>query len=752
MRALFVVFAAGLMMLPMMAATDFVEGPVRPFELGMLPTEGATCKVNPPPFIWRPQGRATHSYRLEYWRDGHSKEKTIVTGIVHNVHCPDRTFIPGSWRWRVAREFPNGKITNWSATRKFSVAKDAVIFPRPSDGELFARIPVDHPRLFLTPRILAEYRATSNTVYNYGMRLLAGRRPGLLSRKRDFSEPGLYGVGESRSSAAWKKRWGGNYAKVVRLMSDAAELAFNWRLTGDVACGEEARRILMEVAKWDPRGATGYRYNDEAGMPIMSFGARAYTFLADFLTPAERSEFCAMIRVRGDEMYNHLCPSMLYAPYRSHGNRAWHFLAEGGVAFFGEIPEAEKWLSFAFDYLWCVHPVWGDEDGGWHEGVAYWQSYMGRFVDWAAGVEPVFDVDFLSKPYFSRAGDFLLYQAVPGFHGVGFADCAEEITTISRFASTMPTFAYHSGNPYWLWFAEKALGPRHDAPPSYVVFQQTRERARHHGATLVAKAPTDMKTSMCFRGSGIACLNTCLDNATNDVQVLFKSSPRLGLFSHGYDANNSFLLNAYGERLFVHGGYRDCFGSAFHTNYMWHTRSCNCITADGDTQQRHLITTRGEITRFSTSPLEDMVEGRVGDVWEKGIVTNFVRMIRFRKTEPVTIEIRDRLSAKEPVCYTWHLHTPSAPFSIAGQHDVMAVNGRAVAKVDFVEPAGLILEQTDVFDPPIGCGLKLVQHHLSATVPTAVQNVEFVTVIRPSRNDETDRVNGELKNEKKGLH
>ena len=30
-----------------------------------------------------------------------------------------------------------------------------------------------------------------------------------------------------------------------------------------------------------------------------------------------------------------------------------------------------------------VYPTWSDDDGGWHEGVMYWSSYVGRFTWWA---------------------------------------------------------------------------------------------------------------------------------------------------------------------------------------------------------------------------------------------------------------------------------------------------------------------------------------------------------------------------------
>ncbi len=71
-----------------------------------------------------------------------------------------------------------------------------------------------------------------------------------------------------------------------------------------------------------------------------------------------------------------------------------------------------------------------------------------------------------------------------------------------------------------------------------------------------ATPPDDLPASRLFRGTGLAVLNTTLRHADQDVQVIFKSSP-MGTQSHGYEANNSFLLWAYGQRLLLRSGYRD---------------------------------------------------------------------------------------------------------------------------------------------------------------------------------------------------
>ena len=128
--------------------------------------------------------------------------------------------------------------------------------------------------------------------------------------------------------------------------------------SGNEAYGQLARRILLDCAAWDPVGSTGYRYNDEAGMPYAYHFSRTYSFIHDLLSEEEREKCRQVMQVRGNEMYRHLYPRHLWRPYASHSNRAWHFLGEVAIAFHDEIEEADDWLWFAMNVFYNTYPVW----------------------------------------------------------------------------------------------------------------------------------------------------------------------------------------------------------------------------------------------------------------------------------------------------------------------------------------------------------------------------------------------------------
>src|SRR5947208_16518780 len=100
------------------------------------------------------------------------------------------------------------------------------------------------------------------------------------------------------------------------------------------------------------------------------------------MTPSVRTteRSCAkMIRVRGEDGYRWLHDQPFeQKAYNSYGGRMWHFLGEAAIAYYGEAPEAEKWLDYALSIFWGWYPSFGDEDGGWAQGYSYWASYINR--------------------------------------------------------------------------------------------------------------------------------------------------------------------------------------------------------------------------------------------------------------------------------------------------------------------------------------------------------------------------------------
>jgi len=697
------------------------DTPRKPGEWGFQPAPDSKINVTPPGFCWRPQKKADE-YEVQASRTADfSHVDYSAQGIEMSVHCPPHVFKAGEWFWRF--RFRQGDAwSEWSHVRKFEVDAAANELPLPLRADLLARIPRSHPRLFVRPEQIPELRKRAQGDLKSQFDAMVKKADKALAKPVPLEEPPRYPKDIKKGSDEWRKIWWGNRTYVQKALGGAAELAFTWQLGGDVTYGQEARRILMACAGWDPKGSTGYRYNDEAGMPFNYYFSRTYTFVNALLSEEEKKQCIAVMKIRGDEMYKHLHPRHLWNPYSSHSNRAWHFLGEMGIAFYDEIPEAAEWVWFAANVFANVYPVWNDDDGGWHEGLSYWSSYVGRFTWWADIMQSALGINAFDKPYFSKVGYYPIYVAPPGTLSGGFGDCTTGFRS-SSCAGLVAVLAAQAGNPYWQWYAEahKQSGFGND----YVGFM------RSSLSKVEAQSPAELPSSRVFNGIGQAFMNTDLTDASKNIQVHFKSSP-FGTQSHGYNAQNSFLLYVGGERLFLRSGKRDSYGSDHHKNWMWHTKSDNCITIDGESQGRRRADAIGEITRFETAPEFDYVVGEAAGAYG-GKMKRFTRRILFIK--PDAVVIWDSLEAPEASAFEWRLHTANE-MTINGPKDIHAVNSKGGCKVEFLYPDNLQISQTDQFDPPPRERIKLVEHHLTAVPADKSKTAEFVTVLRPHFKDQ----------------
>jgi len=721
------------------AAPSLDERPAGDEEWGYRPAAGAVSEASPPAFCWRPQ-EGIASWELECGAgEGFEKVAYRVADVGMNVHCPPEALPPGQYTWRYRGVDAEGDRTGWSQGRTFTIAQEAVSMPMPVREELLARIPKTHPRLFVRPEEMPRLKGLAGGSMRARFDELVSRCEKLLANPPPTREPKKYPADMVRGSQEWKALWWGNRTDTTAALDGAATLAFTRLLGGKEEYGELARRILLDCAQWDPKGATGYRYNDEAGMPYAYYFSRTYTFVNDLLSEEERETCRRIMKIRGEEMYQHLCPRHLWRPYSSHSNRAWHFLGEVGIAFLDEIEGADDWAWFAMNVFFNVYPVWCDDDGGWHEGVSYWSSYIGRFTWWADVMRAATAVDAFEKPYFSKAGYYPMYLLPPGKVGGGFGDGASR-RRASQMVPLMSQLAAQAGNGHWQWYVDQ-MGGSSDMS-GYVGF------VRGALPKVEPKAPDELPTSRLFRGTGQAYLNSTLLDANDDVQIVFKSSG-MGTRSHGNAANNSFVLWAYGQRLLVRSGHYYLYGGPHHRDWVWSTRSVNNITVDGQSQVRRSSSAKGEITAFLTTPSIDVVVGEAGEAYrvkesggERGLLDRYTRAILFVK--PGLVIVFDRLAAPEPARFEYWLHAINE-FTVEDQRKITTQTGGVVCDIDVLAPKELEFSQTDQYDPNPWPRIKTREWHLTAATPSKAKSVEFVALYRPHRKDQAVAGGADLK-------
>lgn len=688
------------------------ESPAVDGEWGYRPAQAALVELDPPALTWRPQKGAV-SYTVQVARDAQLSDIVYAReGLPWSNHCPDAALGAGTYFWRYRAVIRDKGETNWSTVRSFVVSAEAIKTPQLALAALVERMPRDHPRLLFRPDDLPRLKELANTRLKAEWEALKADADKILANPPDTADPPKYPEGMTRADGEWKKIWWGNRLRSIAVADGAATLAFVYQLSGDKKYAEGARDLLMALTQWDPDGATNYQYNDEAAMPLLYFPSRAYTWAHDALSEGERAKIVRMMQARGRQCFDHLVNrNHLWRPYASHSNRAWHKLGELAVAFHGEIPEADQWLDFAMTVFYTAYPVWSDAAGGWHEGTAYWASYLSRFMYWALTADAAFGIDVFDRPFFKKTGYYGMYAMPPGSNTGGFADGGPQMTA-AGIAPVMRQLSAGANNGHWKWYADAAGGK----PPGGYFGFLLAARARD----LTAVRPDDLPDSAVFPGVGLAFLNSELNDGRRNIQVMFKSSP-MGRQSHGYNANNSFLLHVNGERALICSGRRDLHGSAHHTQWMWDSKSDNAILVNGQGQIKHSPNAKGRITLFETHERVDIVEGEAAESYEN--LNRWTRRIVFIK--PAFVVIHDVIEAREPATYQWTLHALE-PFQISPQQ---AVTGDILVR--FAKPQGLSISQTNQFDPPPAdwADFTLNEWHLTAETEEKAATQEFLTLI-----------------------
>lgn len=698
----------------------------RATEWGYHPADGAVVSTNPPSLCWVHEPGAD-SYEVQWARSADFVEPITVSGIPWSVYTHHEVFEPGRYWWRYRIRRSDGTVSPWSRARSFVVPPEAVPFPQPTIEQLRHRIPRDHPRLFVTAAQLPRLRAWANQGGKEAFQKILREAERLLNSE-PTPEPT---VRASASDPATRQYWWSNRVQTLRALQEAEILAFAWLMTQDPRYGEAARRFTLRLAAWDPDGPTSFQINCEAAKPMLHRLARAYDWAWDVFTEEERARIRAALLRRaldawasGEVRYG---VGHLNEPFNSHGNRTWHKLAENAIATFGETPESEQFLRYALAKFFAAYPVWSDEDGGWHEGLAYLASYMSKATWWLDVARVALDIDGFKKPFFSRIGDYPLYSAPPGSPDMGFGDLAHGQPSASW--SFLYYYARQVQNPYWVWWLEAWKIPEETGEPVLDFLRSALPRVQ-------PRAPAELPASKVFWGTGVAILNTNLLDGRRNVQVRFKSSP-MGTWSHGLDPQNSFTLNAYGERLLVNCVYRDLYGSPFHRGWVWSTRAHNAVLVNGQGQKPRARDARGRIVHASLQDGFDYVAGDATEAYE-GRLKRALRHVLFVK--PDVVVLVDEVEASEPSTFQWMLHG-MRPFQLDGARLRLSMEAeRASLLVDYISPVDLSLKQWTGYDPePDYAYLQAVnsrpippQWHVEASSQRALRQLCTLTVIRVS--------------------
>ncbi len=682
-------------------------------EVSYRPSGGDEVAANPPAFVWLPHS-GVERWRLQYSTSSDfAPDRTVtVEDLEWTIHVPRETLAPGDWYWRYGDA--DGEVS--SRIREFTIPDDAVDFPYPGVDALVERIPQTRPRAYYCPETVAEIRGDRER-FAWLVDPVVRSAEAVLGREEPlFEEPRPWDEYED-----WRTKYNETW-RAMRPYTRGMEIcARAYLFTGDERFAAEAKRRLMHFMTWDVDGPSSVYWPTELGMDIAEHAPRTFDWIYETLSEEERA-VCLDVLGRRIRQVNQMHRGMPFEsrPFSSHPGRMIGFAVEGGIILAHDIEDAPEWLDYTLQVLWSVYPAWGFDDGGWHEGISYWSSYMGRMFRVVAELDRL-GIPLKDKPFFQNTGDFGLWAAYPHRQHRAFGDGYEGRIGRGQ-GNLMYTLSSLYGNPYYRWYAEQ-MGGGPSGPEAWYV----------HRPDLEPEPPTDLPLSHAFYDVGLVAMHSQLDQPEENVLLLFQSNP-FGAISHNHANQNALVLEAFGEPLAISSGYYQNYGSPHHREWVWETRAHNAILVNGQGQATRRADSRGRIVAHLETgdwayALGDAVEAY------RGRLDRSFRHILFAR--PDYLVVVDDLAADEASTYQWLLHAKESMQLEPEAGRVTLGRGEARLRVEFIAPSELELSQTSGWDPmPDRPEAAPPQFHLTASTVEPAETSRFVTVLLPYREGE----------------
>lgn len=691
---------------------DVVEGMV----IGYRPADGSTVQVNPPPLIWVPV-TGSQTYTVELSRDPSfpSEETLRIEGVDLPLYTHSTALQPGVWYWRYTGVRADGEPIESGRVRSFTIPEGVTELPLPPTDEWMARIPREHPRLFIRPENVETVRS----------RLLAPAVESLFPQGRMAvlvgavypEDPPNPRAGGGLDIEAWRRAG----EQMSGPLDTLLELSLLYLLTGKEVYGVEGKNLLVHFARMDPSGVTSYRNGAaEVAMKMLYYLPRAYTWLYDTMTEEEREIVRQSARVRGQEAYSMIKGRPFETnPYGSHSGRMLGFLGQLSIAFLGEIPEAEHWLDYVVKLMFAVYPAWGGDDGGYSEGLNYWATYMNYVFDFFDAFEVATGISLYNKPFFQNTGYFALYAAARGTK-TPFSD-GHNSTPGAGIRRVVTQLARVHQNGHYRWYVDQLGGALDRSPMHQLLLDLPR--------VPVPKVPDDLPQSRWFRDVGWVVLHRDLLNYQENMQFTFKSS-QYGSVSHSHADQNAFVLYAYGDGLAISSGYYPYYNSPHHAQWTNQTLSKNSLLIDGRGQLTFNYEAKGKILGLFHSDLYDYTAGDAAVAYNNAKLRRFTRHVLYLR--PDVYVIVDDVRALQPVTIDWLLHSE---YEIKWNREaqVARTQGRAAEMdVHFFTAEPLEVTISNRYVPPPEQSY-VNAWHLTARLPGSWEEAAIVAVLTPRR-------------------
>lgn len=687
------------------------------------PKGGMEVDTNPVSFYW-PSERREFTEPLKYYDFQLSRSKDFAT-IEEETQRQNPSFYvtkkalsSGQWFWRY-RESGDQK---WQGPYVFNIGKSTRLDKRPSAQAFVDAVQGERPRMMFRKARIPAVRETFAK---------DGTTADIIKEAEKYFDVELP-----------DKEWGGKFYKngkrvfapkkfpddhvkskiTAGIWHGAVQsLCAAYCLTGEEKYAAEALRWGLKICSLDIMlNVLTYDNNPYPDGFCFAFYlnsvAYIYDCLYDYMNADQREIVRKNLAERLRYYYEYYCNRL---ENRCIDNHSWQIsiaaFARGAITAKGDIPEANKYLTYLYDIWTAIDPEQSRTDGGWFGG-----GYVGVNIDVWVEVPAYFHMftgyNYYTTPFYKNHPYYFLYRQAPGsvedgFAGDGYGGNGKGLP--DKLRMWMGVLGYELNHPVAKWLGSLPGGAKADK------FDKTAWVRLTEGQPLRVKdavePPHGLPQSRDFRDIGIVNMHTDLLNPKNDLHVALRSSP-YGTFGHNLASHNAFNIVYQGDYLFVPYGHRH--GGAKNSVVCYrNSRGHNTVLIDGKGQPfspeaygwiprfldgQQISYACGDASNaYDAAPFDRetgafaAAELNVDDYISRGVMERFRRHMLLLR--PNLVLVYDELEAKKPVQWDWMLHCRYNMTSSGSR--LMVENGKAQVDVYSSTPMQAVVNDKPLFMP-----------------------------------------------------
>lgn len=611
------------------------------------PNENDVVMENAPTLIWLPDLEEEDPEYRVILRHESGKEYLFNT---KKSYCYLNEIIPsGKYEWNV---WSKDKERGWIS---FELAENAVKFIRPTAKQIYDAVNEDvHPRALFFKEDIPEL------VKTHTKELEVLKRNVDQAYKDGVPYPPYQVISDVDGKPAYHnaRKYFGRFRDFADRNLVAVSLAY--QLLNDKKAGQFAKELLLSVSSWDltHNHANPYCPNDEVGISLLRTLSVSYDLIYDLLSEEEKETVLKAIKLNTFQAYDNLIQiNYEENPGASHPSRTPAYIGTAALMLKGIETEETiiKYLDLVISILGGIFPFYGNDDGGWADGVFYSSSYTKWYLPFMLEVERLTGISYLERPFYQNLSNFFLHFADQDFENHPFGDGY----WVDSESEEWPGF--FAQDPFRV-YAEKF------GPPEAIAKQKSLKQPeiyKLHLLDLFLHKPLKPKYHITrpaslaetFKKTGMLSMRSTFK--TEDCMAVMARASRYGSAGHSHADQGSFALFYEGTALISPSGYFGFgWGTLHHQQWTCQTKAHNTIVVNGEGMPNASRDHIGDIEycRQSGNVFEALMD--LDNAYET--LSGWKRKLTM-DADAKTLIVEDTLSADDPVILDWALHTLSQP-------------------------------------------------------------------------------------------